>query len=77
MPTPDGKLSLVEFAAAKKPKSTCRVCELPELAEIHEARQLGISFKNIAGWLVEVRGYDADFISHHRVERHFGEKHNA
>jgi hypothetical protein len=71
MPKSDGKPSLVEFAASLKPKNICRVCELPEVAEINEARKAGVSYENIVRWLVEVRGYEVGFISNHRLASHF------
>lgn len=77
MATSEGHLSLAEFAAAKKPAPACRVCEIPEVKEINAARLHGVSYKNIAEWLVAVRGYEPGRISHHRVEKHFHEHHDG
>lgn len=76
MAKPNGP-SLLEFVAAQKPQHVCRVCELPEVQEINEARQHGASYKNIALWLTQVRGYPVGHISHHRVESHFNQHHHV
>lgn len=73
MAEPKAALSLTEFAASLRPAPVCRVCELPELAEIIEARNSGVAYDTIVAWLVDARGYPAGFVSDHRLQRHFKE----
>jgi len=77
MSKPDGKLSLVDFAAANKRKRVCRVCDLPELQEITDARAAGVSCPTILNWLVPQRGYETGWITKSRLEDHFRNNHNA
>lgn len=70
MTKPEGRPSLLEFAAAQKKVESCRVCELPEVDEIHAARKAGVSYQNIVRWLVEVRGYEPGYVSDHRLTIH-------
>lgn len=77
MPQPDSKPSLLDYAAAKKPQAGCRVCEIPEVKEINAARMAGVSYDNIALWLVEACGYRSGLISKHRVSQHFQRNHHV
>lgn len=77
MPASDGKPSLLEFAASLKPQNVCRVCEIPEVKEINEARRQGVAYAMITRWLVTACGYEPGFISDHRVETHFRNNHHV
>jgi len=73
------KVSLADFAKAKAPPA-CRVCVLPERAEIDEAYRNGTPRRIILEWLWEVRGYKTsglvDGVSEAMMDKHCKSQHH-
>ncbi len=73
------KQSLADYAAAKAPPS-CRVCILPERAELDENYRKGVSRRLIHAWLMEECGYKPtgmiDGVSETALDKHFKNQHH-
>lgn len=72
MPQFDGKLSLADYAAAEKNKTTCQICLLPQRAEIDENYRNGIPRRFIYDWLTSVLGLDVPLWT---LEKHISRHH--
>lgn len=71
------KVSLAEFAASKAPPP-CKVCVIPERAEIDDALKSGISRRHIHEWLTEHKGYASsgpEGISATALDKHATNRH--
>lgn len=69
------KLTLMEFAQAKKPPA-CKFCILPERDECDTAYTNGeATRKDILQWLHEVRGYKTSQVTGSAIDKHFSGGH--
>jgi hypothetical protein len=69
--------SLKEFAAMNpaRPKK-CAICVLPQVKEINEAREAGITIKAMQHWLVKQHGHNIEALDYNKFSRHFGRGHH-
>lgn len=56
-------------------KPACKVCQMPELAALEEARKKGVTYAVLARYLEQMRGYED--VTDDSVRNHFRRKHTS